>query len=195
MVYTRSRNRYVGLLKLTLDEENRVVAARNEVLPVTKETAVDEETQKIVDGYYAALRELVEAKKLLKPPADVPPGGFLYVGSASCAGCHAAQAEQWTSTAHAAAFGSLVAVGREIDPECVGCHVTGYGFRGGFDGEVKAAATSAVGCEECHGPGEGHVEARGLKTAPVTEATCTRCHDAERSPSFDYASYYAAVEH
>lgn len=195
MVYTRSRNRYVGMLKLTLDNNNRVVAAENEVLPVTKETALDEETQVFVDEYYAALRELVKAKKLLKPPEDVPPGGFVYVGSSRCEGCHEAQADQWKGTGHAAAYESLVKAGRETDPECVACHVTGYGFRGGFLWTTDPPTSADVGCEECHGPGEGHAQSPALKTAPITEETCARCHDAERSPSFDYESYFARVEH
>jgi hypothetical protein len=195
MVYTRSRNRYVGMLKLTLDEKSRVVAAQNEVLPVTKETALDEETQVFVDEYYAALRELVEAKKLLKPPEDVPPGGFLYVGSSRCGECHAAQTDQWKSTGHAAAYESLANAGREMDPECVACHVTGYGFRGGFLWTTDTPTSTGVGCEECHGPGEGHAQSPALKTAPITEETCTRCHDAERSPAFDYEPYLARVEH
>ncbi len=195
MVYARSRNRYVGMLKLTLDEKSRVVAAENQILPVTKETAPDEDTQKFVDAYYVALRELVKVKKLLKPPEDVPAGGFIYVGSSRCEECHAAQTEQWKGTGHASAYDSLADAGREADPECVACHVTGYGFRGGFDAAAKEAATSAVGCEECHGPGEGHSQAPTLKMPPITETTCTRCHDVERSPSFDYETYSGRVEH
>ncbi len=194
MVYTRSRNRYVGMLKLALDEDNDVVSAENQVLPVTKETTQDEATQVIVARYYAALRKLVDEKKLLKPPEDVPPGGFIYVGSSSCGGCHAAQAEQWKGTAHAAAYDTLKKTGRETDPECVGCHVTGYGFRGGYVGPQKPDLLG-VGCEECHGPGEGHARSPGIKTPAIIEATCTRCHDPERSPAFDYARYLASVGH
>ena len=194
MVYTRSRNRYVGMLKLTLDDDHNVVAAENHVMPVTKETAKDEITQELVEKYYVALRKLVEEKKLLKPPEDVPPGGFIYVGSDRCAECHGSQTKQWRTTAHASAYKSLEDVGREADPECVACHVTGYGFRGGFAGAGKPAVLN-VGCEECHGPGEGHAESHSIKTPAVDESTCTRCHDAERSPSFDYATYLEAVRH
>jgi hypothetical protein len=194
MVYTRSRNRYVGMLKLTLDGDANVVAAENHVLPVTRETAKDEATQALVEKYYAALRNLVDEKKLLKPPEAVPPGGFIYVGSSACGECHAPQLKQWRATPHAAAYASLEAAGRETDPECVGCHVTGYGYRGGFVPRPKPAPLG-VGCEECHRPGEGHARSPALATAPVTEAACTRCHDAERSPSFDYGRYLAAVVH
>jgi len=195
MVYTRSRNRYVGMLKLTLNENGAVVAAENEVLPVTKETAKEEATQRLVDKYYAGLRLLVAEKKLLRPPEEVPAGGFIYVGAATCAGCHASQGEQWKNTGHASAYASLAAAGREQDPECVACHVTGYGFRGGFDAEAKETVQVNVGCEECHGPGEGHASAPALAPPPLAEDGCRRCHDAERSPAFDYAPYRARVAH
>ncbi len=194
MVYTRSRNRYVGMLKLTLDEEFNVAEAENHVLPVTRETAKDEATQVLVEKYYAALRKVVDEKNLLKPPEDVPPGGFIYVGSSRCAECHAPQKKQWRGTTHAAAYASLEDAGRETDPECIGCHVTGYGFRGGFVAGQKPARLN-VGCEECHGPGEGHAQSPTIKTAPINENTCSRCHDAERSPSFDYAAYLEPVTH
>jgi 2',3'-cyclic-nucleotide 2'-phosphodiesterase (5'-nucleotidase family) len=194
MVYTRSRNRYVGMLKLTLDGDANVVAAENHVLPVTKETPKNETTQALVDKYYATLRKLVDEKKLLKPPEDIPPGGFIYAGSARCGDCHAPQVKQWQETAHGAAYASLEDAGRETDPECVGCHVTGYGFRGGFVAGPKPASVN-VGCEECHGPGEGHAQAPAVKTAAVTEATCLRCHDAERSPAFNYPGYLEAAAH
>jgi len=194
MVYTRSRNRYVGMLKLSLDEELNVVAAENHVLPVTRETAKDEAAQVLVEKYYAALRELVDEKKLLKPPEDVPPGGFIYVGTSRCAECHGSQTKQWRATAHAAAYASLEEAGRETDPECVACHVTGYGFRGGFVGARKPAVLN-VGCEECHGPGEGHAQSPAVKTPPINGNTCTRCHDAERSPAFDYVKYLEPVRH
>jgi 2',3'-cyclic-nucleotide 2'-phosphodiesterase (5'-nucleotidase family) len=195
VVYTRSRNRYVGMLKLTLDEGGKVIAATNTVLPVTKETAKDEETQKLVDKYYAELRRLVEEKKLLKPPEDIPPDGFLYVGGGTCAQCHPGPTQQWHGTAHAAAYDSLVEVGREQDPECVACHVTGYGYRGGFLWTTDPPTAAGVGCEECHGPGEGHAGTPALHPAAVTEATCVKCHDAERSPAFDYQTYLGPVSH
>jgi hypothetical protein len=52
-----------------------------------------------------------------------------------------------------------------------------------------------VGCEECHGPGEGHAQSPAVKPLPIDENTCTRCHDAERSPAFDYATYIGPVAH
>jgi 2',3'-cyclic-nucleotide 2'-phosphodiesterase (5'-nucleotidase family) len=195
LVYTRSRNRYVGMLELEVDDGNRLAAATNTVLPVTKETAKDEETQKIVDRYYAALKSLVAEAGLLAKPARVPAGGFVYVGADACAPCHAAQLESWRASRHAGAYATLEQAGREMDPDCVRCHVTGYGYRGGFDIGADGADRRAVGCEECHGPGEGHARAPELPTAAVEAASCVKCHDAERSPAFDFERYRAAVVH
>jgi 2',3'-cyclic-nucleotide 2'-phosphodiesterase (5'-nucleotidase family) len=195
MVYTRSRNRYVGMLKLTLDDSRNVVAAENHVLPVTRETAKDEATQLLVEKYHAALRKLVEEKKLLKPPEEVPPAGFIYVGSSVCAGCHPLQTKRWRDTPHATAYESLAGAKREMDPECVACHVTGYGFRGGFLSAARTPDRLGVGCEECHGPGEGHAQSSAIEMPPTAAATCTRCHDEERSPTFDYGKYRDAVKH
>ncbi len=195
MVYTRSRNRYVGILKLTLDASGNVVAAENHILPVTRETVKDEATQALVEKYHAAVRKLVEEKKLLKPPEEIPPAGFIYVGSSVCAGCHPLQTKRWRDTAHAAAYDSLAGAKREMDPECVACHVTGYGFRGGFLSAEHTPDRLGVGCEECHGPGEGHAQSPAIKNRPLAAATCTRCHDEERSPAFDYGKYYGAVKH
>jgi len=195
MVYTRSRNRYVGMLKLTLDDSKNVVAAENHVLPVTRETVKDEATQVLVEKYYAELRKLVEEKKLLKSPEGVPPGGFIYVGSSPCGECHPLQTKRWRTTAHAAAYESLAGAKREMDPECIACHVTGYGFRGGFLNAARTRDRLGVGCEECHGPGEGHAQSPAIKTQPIAAATCTRCHDEERSPAFDYGKYYGPVKH
>ncbi|UCH77480.1 MAG: hypothetical protein JSU81_06995 [Candidatus Coatesbacteria bacterium] len=195
MVYTRSRNRYVGVLKLAVDDEGDVVAAENQVIPVTRETAKEEHAQLLVEKYYEGLRVLVAEKKLLRPPEEVPAGGFVYVGAAACAGCHPSQNEQWRGTGHASAYASLAAAGRERDPECVACHVTGYGYRGGFDAEAKEEVQVDVGCEECHGPGEGHASSPTLALLSVPEDTCLRCHDNERSPAFDFATYRGRVAH
>ena len=39
------------------------------------------------------------------------------------------------------------------DPECVSCHVTGFGFKEGYDGTLATRQFRNVNCENCHGPG------------------------------------------
>ena len=70
-----------------------------------------------------------------------------------------------------------------------------------------------VGCEDCHGPGEKHVEAEmGADTAlqeklqkvmvvtkeqAQTDKThwCLNCHDLDNSPDFNFDEYWPKIEH
>ena len=144
--------------------------------------------------------------------ASAAPGE--HVGVKVCTKCHAAQGESWAVTSHAKAFDSLKANTKveekkkaKLDPakdytkdkDCIGCHSTGYGQRGGYKiggapgGEMQLGS---VGCESCHGPGEGyrdeHAAAekqfiRASKTTPRKklvgfgqtfdyERACANCH-------------------
>lgn len=91
-----------------------------------------------------------------------------YEGRKKCSSCHKSQAKSWGSTAHAKAMDSLKAGERKeakvkagLDPDkdytqdkdCVGCHVDGWGKKGGYTVEKPKRMQAAVGCESCHGPG------------------------------------------
>ncbi len=91
-----------------------------------------------------------------------------YDGRRKCVSCHKSQAESWEQTAHARAMESL-APGEKAeakrqagldpdedytgDPDCVGCHTTGYGRDGGYEIDDPDEHLADVGCEACHGPG------------------------------------------
>ncbi len=79
-------------------------------------------------------------------------------------------------------------------PECLKCHVVGYG-KGGYPpaDSTKVASFAGVGCEDCHGPASLHVKAAMADKAKTmhplpTEAVCKTCHTPETSPKFDYAA-------
>ena len=52
-----------------------------------------------------------------------------------------------SSSAHAAAFATLVPLGRERDRECVGCHVVGFEQPGGWTLADPRPHVENVGCE------------------------------------------------
>lgn len=155
---------------------------------------------------------------------------FEYVGSAKCKMCHKKvedgnQYGKWEAGPHAKAFETLksersaqIAAEKGIEgdawkaPECLKCHVTGFGA-GGYEvkckdfwnpaAEDKAGAKAvkrmkglqAVGCESCHGAGSkykskkvklaivaGEIEAASVGLLEVDEATCITCHN-EESPT------------
>jgi hypothetical protein len=94
-----------------------------------------------------------------------------FEGRAKCSSCHKSQAKSWKDTAHAKAMDSLkpgthkeAKVKAKLDPEkdytqdkdCVGCHVDGFGKKGGYVIDAPKKPLAAVGCESCHGPGKSY---------------------------------------
>ena len=99
-----------------------------------------------------------------------------YIGSKKCESCHDAETSgnqwgAWLEAGHSEAFKVLlsddakkIAAERGIadaskSDKCLKCHVTAFGkpkkeLKKSFDPE------GGVGCESCHGPGDGHARAR-----------------------------------
>jgi hypothetical protein len=90
-----------------------------------------------------------------------------YVGSKRCMDCHPSAYQKWVNTpagqpGHVNAFKTLEdkklhPSERQFDPECVACHVVGFGKTGGYAGPFDARL-KGVGCESCHGPCSEHVK-------------------------------------
>lgn len=122
-----------------------------------------------------------------------------YSGNDACAVCHPQETAAWRFTEHSLAFDTLVTRGADRDPKCVGCHVVGFGDRGGWTEAGREAHLENVGCESCHGRGGGHLDAKGKPTEAVAarsyQPSCERCHDATHSLGFEYASFLPKVSH
>ena len=109
-----------------------------------------------------------------------------YMGAIWCRSCHPEIYEKWNDTPHAKAFLTLRQEGEEYNPECVGCHTTGYN-EGGFISIDETPSLHNVQCEACHGPSSRHVATKG--DAPLTaqdESVCRRCHTGDRGEGFSY---------
>ena len=131
--------------------------------------------------------------RLAQPPPAAPPGRASFVGDGSCARCHEEAMSFWRTTVHARAWKTIVDGVKTGFPDCVSCHVTGFGEMGGTSlghlGKLKD-----VQCETCHGAGSVHVAAEGLEEPPAVrrdtpEAACLRCHNEKHSDTFDYIAY------
>jgi 2',3'-cyclic-nucleotide 2'-phosphodiesterase (5'-nucleotidase family) len=194
VTFSPPRGRYVGLLIIGLDEESEVISVTDELIPITLGAPRDDAVLEYMEEYYVNLRKLVNEESLLAAPEAPTAEGFDYAGSSGCAACHAGPYEQWSNTGHARAYETLVEVGRWFDPECVACHVTGYGYVGGFASAEETPDRAGVGCESCHGPGAGHP---GGSTAfsPVAEERCLKCHTEQNSPDFVYEEYLKPTVH
>ena len=126
-----------------------------------------------------------------EPPAT----GGLYVGSASCKGCHPEAYAIWKKSKHAHAYQTLVSHGHAADPECLTCHTVGFGFQTGFVSMETTPNLPDVGCENCHGVGGNHAKNPQKGYGQVTKADCLTCHTAENSPKFDYKLYLPKIRH
>jgi hypothetical protein len=143
-----------------------------------------------------------------------------FVGSAKCGECHKTAYGIWSKSGHAHATEALVkATPQRIhDPECLSCHVTGWNaqeflpYESGFVSLDATPLLQGNGCENCHGPGGGHVAAEAGKdlvfrdkqrqAMKLTKATvelnvCIKCHDDDNDPHFNgaFAKYWQKIEH
>jgi hypothetical protein len=157
---------------------------------IERDAASDPEVRALLDRLFARINAHNSEAHARTDPTAAAAGASSYAGARTCAACHTPQYLWWQRTPHARAFETLVARGRQLDLDCIGCHVTGYEEPGGSTighlDELKG-----VGCESCHGPGSAHVAnpqqpGRAIRRA-VPEATCIGCHDPAHSDVFEYA--------
>ncbi len=184
----------------------------NRIIPLDAETPDQTGVAVLVDGYNRETARRAAAGKPAglghaterhgAPAAATPAAGAdaapSYLGSSACGACHAPALAFWKTTKHARALSALARVGRDRDPSCVGCHVTGY-LQGGWTLASKPPqpTLAGIGCEACHGPGRAHVEAadkRKSTTRAVPEAVCRGCHTTDMTNGeFDFRKFTTAI--
>jgi len=165
------------------------------------------------DVKQAILRHRFQVRddKVLQKMASQRPtaNGAEYVGSQRCQSCHQEDYEIWQESKHAKAWETLEVAEKDparygwpvtAYPDCVSCHVVGYGEKSGFIDMATTPGLAAVGCEQCHGPASKHVQSPaefplGKVGAGFPATVCTRCHDFEQSPEFDYGAKWKLIEH
>ena len=126
------------------------------------------------------------------------PSNGPFVGARVCAGCHPAENADWSKSAHAGAYATLVADKRQFDQDCWSCHVTGAGQPGGPAHPKAVGMLRNVQCESCHGPGRKHVgnPAAFDMRKEVPEKLCVTCHDKEQTEGrFVYDTYLPKIDH
>jgi hypothetical protein len=126
---------------------------------------------------------------------SVAPGSYRVAGSAACAACHVQANSIWKASSHAHAWEILLSKGNQVDPFCQQCHTTAYGLPGGFISMAQSTTLTGVGCENCHGPSQSHVQNPAVHTAFLPRDQCVRCHDGENSPGFDAEAAWQLIQH
>jgi hypothetical protein len=186
-------------------------------LPDDKTNAAREIMKEYVWGVYRN-NYLKDVTKIAHPnQLEEDNKDAVFVGSAKCNECHRQAHAAWAASNHAHAWTNLVKngrpiaevpqkgsaskfIGRQYDPDCARCHVTGFGYKGGFEDEVKTPHLFGNGCENCHGPGSLHAgqPSNPLYRKPMVLSmedkdkigqTCMKCHDLDNDPHFDIAKW------
>ena len=132
--------------------------------------------------------------RIAKQPVPLLLHSTGYSGSETCGVCHEKEHDTWILSSHAHAFDTLVRHGADANPECVGCHVVGFGKPGGYTISPRTPDFENVGCETCHGRGGPHLSP-DFVTAGNYEPVCATCHDQKHSLGFEYASFLPKVSH
>ncbi len=173
--------RYIGKLQIQATQGKDDFDFSFEAIAVKEELKPDASLVSLYKDYQHLVKE---ANLLDEHPRFILPNGLKYVGSKSCASCHAYEYETWSSKAHASAFATLERVGSNFDPECVICHVVGMDYQSGFITQDKTPQLKDVGCENCHGPGSEHVKTGDKTKLTQHKSACTTCHTPEHSGEY-----------
>ncbi len=135
-----------------------------------------------------------------------------YVGVKKCRMCHKGEKrgkvfEKWAAREHANAFETLKKAGKEKDPACLKCHVTGFNNGGYKIGDENASKFEGVQCEACHGPGSTYKKMSVMKDKNKAlaaglfypkEKDCKVCHDdtkCKAAKKFNYKEYLKKIDH
>lgn len=190
LAYSNSKGKTLGALILSQAGGIQKISVRE--IALTEEVTDEPKVRALLNDFY---KEVARNPLMQKTSPSLFLNEILesdsenaYVGSEACKVCHEKEFEQWSHTSHAVAFNTLLSVGRQFYPECISCHVTGFGYESGYEfAKQEKEHLAEVGCETCHAPGKQHVlnpfpeNIRGKVEAKI----CVECHSPEHSPGFE----------
>lgn len=191
------RGQYIPNVHLVV-EDGKITSYDGDVVTLDDKVPADPEMNQMVDTFSDDLnRRFSNAASAAATAASQPAAplsGDHYLGEKNCRRCHEPEYQMYTKQKHAVAFATLVNNQRDATPECLPCHVVGYGQAGGFTNKQGTPDLVNVQCENCHGMGTKHPE-KGDPTAIVGPNVCLTCHTHEQSPNFDYDEALSHIVH
>jgi len=199
VLYTSARQYGVQAARLDLDAQGRIAGATIEDVRLQEDVPDDPPVRRALNSFYDGIGAQEAAQRSVRAPFAWDPirSKGRYVGASACKECHEQEHAQWEGTAHAAAFKTLLDRHRHYQPECIACHVVGYGTAHGYRVGDAEKPLGNVQCEVCHGPGADHVRdpsaANTMKQVP--ERVCLECHNQQHSDAFVYAEKLPQVRH
>jgi hypothetical protein len=217
VVFTGIRGRLIVDATLARRADGTSQLTRYEVIELAgSKTAPGAAEDRIARQMILEHRNEVKAEGLREQMAERWPtaDGATYVGTSHCADCHEEADKVYRGSKHAQAWATLEKAEKgtrygwpvTAHPDCVDCHVVGYGFKSGFVNPAQTPDLKDVGCEACHGPASRHVAyhaqtpgtaftKEAAKMPKVEPGVCLRCHDFEQTPNFVYGERWKEIEH
>ena len=192
LLNTGTKGKTVGQLDIRWDREGAVPDYDFQALSLSERLPDSPRMTELLTLYQ---QMLIAENLAVDLERELPATGGIYVGSASCKGCHAEAYAIWKNSKHSHAYQTLVSHGHAADPECLTCHTVGFGFQTGFVSIETTSNLPDVGCENCHGVGGNHVKNPQKGYGQITEVNCLTCHTAQNSPKFDYEVYLPKIQH
>jgi hypothetical protein len=134
----------------------------------------------------------------------VSSGKYTFATNFKCRLCHRDFFLGRKQDVHDHAFAKVLHAGHGQNEQCLGCHTTGYGVKGGFKSPILTPSLANVQCEGCHGPGSEHIRRNarggflaGTDQPEILKKMCLSCHNQRWGRAFDdfeaaYNSYKTA---
>ena len=187
VINTRSgeRGQYIPGIHLVV-EDGKIASYDGEVVALDDKVPADDEMNR---------RFASEPPPTPTQAAPASVAGDHFLGEKNCRRCHEAEYQMYSSQDHARAFATLTKNQRDSSPECLPCHVVGYGQPGGFASKQGTPDLVNVQCENCHGMGTKHPDHGAANAAVVGPDVCLSCHTHEQNPNFDYEEALKHIVH
>jgi Cytochrome c554 and c-prime len=187
-----------GKFLIELDSPGKAAAWSAKVVELSPAIPDDPAQERNLAQFRAELARLdltAEQSGLVPPPPPNLHAGYRIAGTRACSACHQEESKVHEQSKHALAWHTLQERGLHVDPQCQTCHTTGYGLPGGFQSVAQGGERTAVGCESCHGPSQGHIEQPRVRPQFAARDQCIVCHDRENSPRFSFEEFWNKIRH
>ena len=190
--YCGDQGKRMGEVRVTLGAKGQPPTLTGFQIFLTKEFPSEPKLQALIDTTIARVNEINRQAAAVMPqptapagrpdiaptgPSSLPPQSTRpYLTAEVCSTCHPTEYDGYLKTGHAHALDTLVQQKQDYNPECVKCHVTGFGKADGF---VNAKQTPQLA---------GVSSARPAMAAPSTMSRTRRrptatCRRATASPA------------
>ena len=191
---TGERGQYIPGVHLVV-EDGKIASYDGDVTVLDDKVPADDEMNRTVDAFNDEMNRRLSNEPPPTPAQQVstPLAADHFLGEKNCRRCHEAEYQMYSSQQHAGAFATLTKNQRDSSPDCLPCHVVGYGQPGGFASKQATPDLVNVQCENCHGMGTKHPD-RG-ENVVVGPDVCLTCHTHEQNPNFDYEEALKHIVH